>query len=152
LIDHSLSMEDRGDGRTSRERAVHEATRLIETLGMHDTVNLLLMDQGLATCFVTFSGDLAEARRFLDRLQPGFGRANVNQANAAAARLIGSQNARPEIYYISDFQRKKWADADFSGLPAAARLYFVDVGPVNRDNRAILDAKPAQTQVLAGDT
>jgi len=152
VLDHSLSMEDRGDGPSSRERAVHEATRLLESLDAKDTVNLLLMDQSLATCFVTFTGDFGEARRFLSRLPPGFGRADVNQANAAAARLIGHQFSRPEVYYLSDFQRKNWANADFSAIPIAARLYFVDVGPANRDNLAILDARPSQTQVLAGDT
>ena len=37
-------------------------------------------------------------------------------------------------------------------LPPAAKLFFVDVGPTRRDNRAILDAQPSQTEMLAGDT
>ena len=31
-------------------------------------------------------------------------------------------------------------------------MFFVDVGPAHRDNRAILDARPSQTEMLAGDT
>ena len=44
LIDHSLSMEDKGDGPTSRERAAHEATKLIDSLSANDSVNVLLME------------------------------------------------------------------------------------------------------------
>jgi hypothetical protein len=152
VLDHSVSMEHRGDGPASRERAVHEASKLMDSLGAQDTVNILLMEPELASCFMTFSKDIAEGKRFLDRLKPGLGRADVNLANAAAARLIGPAAPRPEIYYISDFTRKKWASANFLMLPAAAKLFFVDVGPIRLDNHAILDARPSQTQMLAGDT
>ena len=142
VFDHSVSMEHRGDGPTSRERALHEAAKLIDSLDPDDTVNVLLMEPNPATCFVDFSKDHAEAKRFLTRLKPGLGRADVNLANAVAARLIAKTAARPEIYYISDFQRKNWANANFTALPPAAKLFFVDVGPARRDNRAILDARP----------
>ncbi len=152
VLDHSVSMEDKGDGPTSRERAIHEADKMLDSLGAEDTVNLLLLEPELTTCFMSFSKDSAEAKRFLARLKPGFGRADVNLANTVSARLFGQSSARPEIYYISDFSRKKWANADFKMLPPAAKLFFVDAGPARRDNRAILDARPARTQMLAGDT
>ena len=152
VLDHSVSMEHNGDGPTSRERAVHEAVKLIDSLGPDDSVNVLLMDPNLTTCFVSFSKDTAEAKRFLNQLKPGLGRADVNLASAAAARLFPPTAARPEIYYISDFERKKWANANFTMLPPAAKLFFVDVGPMRRDNRAILDARPSQAEMLAGDT
>src|SRR5580658_4708948 len=152
VLDHSVSMEHKGDGPTSRERAVHEADKLLDSLRPEDTVNILLMEPDLSTCFMSFSKDTAEAKRFLGKLKPGFGRADVNLANAVAARLIGSSAPRPEIYYISDFARKKWANANFQMLPPAAKLFFVEAGPARRDNRAILDARPAQAQMLAGDT
>jgi len=152
VIDHSLSMEHKGDGPTSRERAVHEALNLIDSLRSEDSVNVLLMEPRLSTCFVSFSQDAAEAKRFVNQLKPGFGLADVNLANATVARLVPTTAARPEIYYLSDFERKKWANANFSTLPAAAKLFFVDVGPTHRDNRAIVSAKPSQTEMLAGDT
>ncbi|HTA31644.1 MAG TPA: BatA domain-containing protein [Candidatus Cybelea sp.] len=152
VLDHSISMEHEGDGPTSRERAIHEADKLLDSLRAEDTANILLLEPELTTCFMSFSKDTAEAKRFLARLKPGFGRADVNLANAVAARLIGSTAARPEIYYISDFARKKWANANFQMLPPAAKLFFVEAGPARRDNRAILDARPAQAQMLAGDT
>ncbi len=152
LFDHSMSMEHRGDGPTSRERAVHEAGKLIDSLGPDDTVNVLLLEPALNQCFVSFSKDTAAARQFLSRLKPGLGRADVNQANAVAARLFSPTMSRPEIYYLSDFARKKWADVNFTALPPAVKLFFVDAGSARRDNRAILDARSSQTEVLAGDT
>jgi hypothetical protein len=152
VFDHSVSMEHKGDGSTSRERAVHEATKLIDSLGPEDTLNLLLMEPNPSTCFVSFSKDTTEAKRFLNQLKPGFGRADINLANTAAARLFSQIGARPEIYYLSDFARKKWANANFTVLPPAVKLFFVDVGPTRRDNRAVLDARPSQTEMLAGDT
>jgi hypothetical protein len=152
VLDRSASMEHKGDGPTSRERAVHEANKLLESLGPDDVANVLLMDSSPTTCFVDFSGDIAEARRFVARLKPGLGRADVNQANASAARLLSKTDARSEVYYISDFQRKNWANVNFTSLPANAKLFFVDAGPARRDNRAIVEAKISQNYVLAGDT
>ena len=152
VLDHSLSMEHKGDGPASRERAVYEAGKLVDSLGTNDTVNILLMEPNSSSCFVSFSKDTSGAKRFLGQLKPGFGRADVNLANATAARLFAQPGTRPEIYYISDFERKKWADVSFAMLPPAVKLFFVDVGPAHRDNRAILDARPSQTEMLAGDT
>jgi len=152
VLDHSLSMEHKGDGPASRERAMHEAAKLIDSLSADDLVNILLLEAAPSTCFVDFSKDHAEAKRFLSRLKPGLGRGDVNLATGLAARLISKIASRPEVYFISDFQRKNWANANFTALPPAAKLFFVDVGPTRRDNRAILDARLAQTQILAGDT
>jgi hypothetical protein len=152
VIDHSASMEHRGDGRSSRERAVYEAGRLLDSLDARDAVNILLMDAAPSTCFVEFSKDYSEARRFLTRIAPGYSRWEVNAANTFAARLIPRTAQRPEIYYLSDFQRKNWANADFTPIPPAAKLFFVDTGPQRRENRAILSARWPQAQVLAGDT
>lgn len=152
LLDHSLSMEHKGDGPSSRERAVHEAISLLGTLGADDLVNIVLIEQPPASCFVDFSKNHAEAKRFLQSLKPGLTRGDVNPANALAARLLAKAKTRVEIYYLSDFQRKNWANVDFTALPANARLFFVDVGPRKRDNRALLDVRVNQAQILAGET
>lgn len=152
VLDHSLSMEHRGDGSTSRERAVHEAISQLGTLGADDAVNIVLLEQHPTSCFVDFSKNHAEAKRFLQALKPGLTRGDVNQANALAARLLSKRQTRIEVYYFSDFQRKNWANADFTALPPGARLFFVDAGPRRRDNRAVLEARPSETEVLAGDT
>jgi len=152
VLDHSLSMEHRGDGPTSRERATHEARQLLESLAPQDAMNILLVDQRPSACFTEFSKDSWEAKRFLERVKPGLGRADVNLANSMAARLLSQEAGAKEVYYVSDFQRKNWADVDFTILPPGTRLFFVNVGASRRNNRAILEARLADAPVLAGDT
>ena len=101
----------------------------MDSLGAQDTVNILLMDPDLTTCFVTFSKDIAEAKRFLNQLKPGLGRADVNLANAAAARLIGPTARRGRKSITSPILRGRSGPTRISQmLPPAARLFFVDVG------------------------
>ena len=124
-------MEHKGDGPTSRERAVHEATQLIDSLGADDSVNVLLMEPNPATCFVEFlSGSMPRRSSFSESSNRVWARADVNLANAPRRAAATKTMSRPEVYYISDFQRKNWANANFTALPPAAKLFFVDVGPI----------------------
>src|SRR4051794_19000357 len=152
LIDHSMSMEYAGAGVNSRERAQEEARRILGGLGPGDVANVMLVGPAPQACFVHFSEQTAEARRFVDTIKPGLARADFTQANAAAARLLASVKQGGEIYFISDFQRKTWSNVDFSPLPATARIFFVDVGAEVRKNRGITSVTVNQAQVLAGDT
>ena len=152
MIDHSLSMEQRGGGVSARQRANGEADRILNTLGPDDAVNVMLVGQGPVTCFNEFSKNHAEARRFLEAAKPGLTRADFSLANSAAARLFAKATPRMEAYYLSDFQRKGWSAVDFTPLPAKARIFFVDAAPQARENHAILGAAINQAQVLAGDT
>ena len=152
IIDHSLSMEHKGGGVGSRQRAESEADKILATLGADDTVNVIAAGQSPKSCFFEFSRNHADAKRFVAEMKAGFTRADFSQANALAARLLAQSVGSPEIYYLSDFQRRNWANVDFTALPPAARMFFVDCAPPNRDNRAILGASISQAQVLAGDT
>ena len=152
VVDHSLSMEHKGGGVSSRQRAETEADKILATLGADDTVNIVTVDQAAKSCFFELSRNHNEAKRFVAAMKPGLGRADFTQANKLAARLLAKDASRPEIYYLSDFQRRNWAHVDFTALPPQARLFFVDVAPPKPDNRAILGASINQSQVLAGDT
>ncbi len=152
IVDHSLSMEHKGGGLSSRQRAENEADKILATLATEDSVDIVTAGQASQSCFFELSRHHAEARQFLSALKPGFTRANFTQANGVAARLLAQSSSRPEIYYLSDFQRSNWANVDFTALPPTARLFFVDCGPPQRDNRAILGATVSQAQILAGDT
>ncbi len=151
-LDHSLSMEYRGDAMLLRKRAVFEGEKILDHLGPDDFVNIILVEQSPRACFVDFSNNHAAARHFLETLGPGLSRADFNQANAAATRRFGQGRSRPELYYISDFQRKNWANVDFSALPPDVRVFFVDVTSGPRENRAILGASVNQARILAGET
>jgi hypothetical protein len=152
VLDHSLSMEHRGGGLSSRQRAENEADKILATLGAEDSVNIITAGQVPQSCFFELSRNHAEAKHFLAAVKPGFTRADFSQANAVVARLLAQNSSRPEIYYLSDFQRRNWANVDFTALPPSARLFFVDCAPPHPENRAILGATLSQSQVLAGDT
>lgn len=152
VIDHSLSMEHKGGGVSSRQRAESEADKILTTLGADDTVNVILAGQAPKACFVEPSRNHAEAKRFVAQMKPGLARADFTQATALASRMLGKTPQRAEIYYLSDFQRRNWANVDFTPVPPQARLFFVDVAPAQRGNRAILGATINQSQILAGDT
>lgn len=152
VLDHSLSMEHKGGGVSSRQRAETEADKILATLGSDDTVNVITAGQAAKSCFFELSRNHNEAKRFVTELKAGLARADFTQANKLAARLLAKDASRPEIYYLSDFQRRNWANVDFTSLPPHARLFFVDVAPPKPDNRAILGASINQSQVLAGDT
>ena len=152
IVDHSLSMEHKGGGLSSRQRAENEADKILATLAAEDSVDIVTAGQASQTAFFELSRHHAEARQFLSAIKPGFSRANFTQANGVAARLLAQSSSRPEIYYLSNFQRRNWANVDFTALPPTARLFFVDCGPPQRDNRAILGATVSQAQILAGDT
>ena len=152
MLDRSLSMEHLDGGVSARQRAIAEAGKILGTLGPDDAVNIVLAAQTPVACFNESSKNHGEARRFLDALKPGFGRADFSLANATAARLLTKATPRTEIYYLSDFQRKTWAAVDFTPLPAQARIFFVDAAPGSRGNHAVLGAGINQAQVLAGDT
>jgi hypothetical protein len=151
-VDHSLSMEYRGDAMLLRKKAVLEAEKILDNLGSDDLVNIISVEQSPRTCFVDFSNNRAEARRFLEALGVGLSRADFNQATVTAVRRFGEGRTKPELYYISDFQRKNWANVDFSSLPPNVRVFFVDVSSGPRENHAILDASVKQSRILAGET
>jgi len=151
IIDHSLSMEYRAGGIGCRQRAENEADKIIATLGPNDLVNVIVAGQTPKACFFELSPRLDEARHFAMGIAPGLGRADFSQANALAVRMAKA-GRRLEIYYLSDFQRRSWANVDFTALPPDSRTFFVDCAPPNRGNHAILGATISQSQVIAGDT
>jgi hypothetical protein len=152
IVDHSLGMEHKGGGMSSRQRAENEAEKILATLGAEDTLNIITAGQAAQTCFFELSRNQAEARQFLSSIKPGLTRADFSQANTVAARLLAQTTSRPEVYYLSNFQRRNWANVDFTALPAMARMFFVDCAGPTHDNRGILHATLNQAQVLAGDT
>lgn len=152
LVDHSLSMEYQEAGVTGRRRAVIEAEKILATLSAEDEVNVLAVGAAPASCFEGFAANVPEARRFLAGLPASATRADFTAANLAAARLLTRGEGRAEVYYLSDFQRRNWAQVDFQSVADRGRLFFVDVAPVTpAANRGILEVALGQARVLAGD-
>jgi hypothetical protein len=151
LVDHSLSMEYQEAGVSGRRRAVIEAEKILATLSSEDEVNVLAVGATPHACFEGFAANVPEARRFLAALPAAATRADYTAANLAAARLLARGEGRAEIYYVSDFQRRTWAQVEFQPVAERARIYFVDVGSAAAANRGILGVALGQARVLAGD-
>lgn len=147
-----MSMEAKVQGLTARQRAVYEASKVIEGLRPQDQVNVLLVEQTPTSCFPEFSKNHAEVLRFLRQLGPGLTHGDLAQANALASRLLAGHRTATEVYFFSDFQRKTWANAALQSIPSGARLFFVDTSGGLRQNRGILEARLAQGSILAGDS
>ena len=152
LFDHSLSMEHLAGGVRARRRGIAEARKIVDALDAGDLVNVVAVDHKMPTCFIDLSTNHREANRFIEALGAGASEADFTKANAEATRLLkGNTNSvAGEIYYVSDFQRKNWANVDFSMIPPQVRLFFVDVAKGDRANRGILNATIDQSQLLTG--
>lgn len=151
LVDHSLSMEYQEAGVTARRRAIIEAEKILATLSAEDEVNVIAVGASPSICFDNFAANLPEARRFLSALPAAATRADYTAANLAASRLLARGEGRAELYYLSDFQRRNWAQVDFQSVAEKARLFFVDVASASPSNHGILSVALGQARALAGD-
>lgn len=151
LFDHSLSMEARDGGVSAHKRGVIEAEKIINTLAPDDVVNTVAVERDPSPCFPDLTGNQGEVLGFLHHLTPGLGAADFNKAVAAAGEMLGKEGAGSrEVYVISDFQRSGWTTVDLTPLPESVRVFFVNVAPNLRQNRAVIGARFDAGATLAG--
>ncbi|MCF7731841.1 MAG: BatA domain-containing protein [Akkermansiaceae bacterium] len=151
LVDHSLSMTCAEDGTTARTKARAEVKRLLDSLGPDDRFNLIRVDHAPAPAFPGFSTHREAALDFLDRSPAPLTPADFRAANHLAAELGSVAGGPLEIYYFSDFQRRDWADVNFTALPAGFRLFFISAtADPQRPNRAIESLELGPGAVIAG--
>lgn len=154
VVDRSYSLEHREGTRTSAARnALVEAGKILSTLGGRDRANAILAGAHPEPLLPEFTSTHDRVRTSLAALPPSFEHADIRKAIALAASLLGGKkSAGVEIYFLSDFQRSNWADADFTVFPEAARLFFVDTaGDGERENTALLSLEPSSTRVSVRD-
>ena len=109
LLDASMSMTLRVEGRTNFERAVEEARTVVDACLPGDAVCLLLAGPVPRPVVATPTADRREIRAALERLQPIGGSMGVLEAlNAAAAALAEGNNASKKIVLITDGQNVGW--------------------------------------------
>ncbi len=151
LVDHSLSMGYLENGTTAASRARAEVKRLLDSLGADDQFNLIRVDQSPAAAFTSFSTNANAALAFLDDSPPPLTSADFRAANLLASDLAKNLKSAPDVYYLSDFQRRNWADVSFTALPAGSRLFFVaTTDDPARPNRAIVSLGLGQGAVIKG--
>ncbi|MBK1833072.1 vWA domain-containing protein [Roseibacillus ishigakijimensis] len=150
-IDRSLSMAHRDGNFSTWKRTRSECERLLASLDPLDKVNLVMVGRTPETAFSQFSHNVAAARQFLAEQEPQPVEANFKAANSQLTRLAEQAEGPVEIYYLSDFQRKNWANIHFETLPPQARLLFIpttDDG--ERANQAILSASLGEEAPVRG--
>ncbi|GHC40615.1 BatA domain-containing protein [Roseibacillus persicicus] len=139
-IDQSLSMAHQDGNFSTWKRTVTETDKLLSSLDPLDKVNLVMVGRTPETAFAQFSHNTAAARKFLDQQKPLPVEADFKSANSLIAQLADKANGPVEVYYLSDFQRKNWANIHFEKLPAQARLFFIPTtDDAQRANQAILE-------------
>lgn len=151
LVDHSLSMGYLENGTTAASRARAEAKRLLDSLGADDQFNIIRVDNSPIAAFTSFSTNSKAALAFLDDSPPPLTAADFRSANLLVSELSKELKTPPDVYYLSDFQRRTWADVNFSTLPAGSRLFFVaTTDEPARPNRAIVSLGLGQGAVIKG--
>ncbi len=151
MVDHSLSMNFSESGTTARSRARAEVERLLDSLGADDRFQLIRVDHAPVAAFSGFTNRSEAALDFLDHSPPPLTSADFRAANHLAAEMARDAESAPDIYYFSDFQRRDWADVDFSMLPKDSRLLFVSAtDEAKRGNRSISLLELGQGAVISG--
>ena len=151
VIDQSLSMAHQDGNFSTWKRTLTETDKLINSLDPLDKVNIVMVGRTPESAFSQFSHNTAAARQFISKKQPLPVEADFKTANSLVSLLSGKANGPVEIYYLSDFQRKNWANIHFENLPTEARLFFIPTtDDSQRANQAILEVALVDRQPIRG--
>ncbi|MFN0129956.1 MAG: BatA domain-containing protein [Verrucomicrobiales bacterium] len=154
VLDRSLSLEHQaGSDVPASRQAVIEAGKILGTLGPNDAANIVVAGLQPRTLQPAFSPQTDALRTAMAVLPPATERAALAPAVGLAANLLQTGAGRPELYFISDFQRSNWADIDLRALPESTRGFFVDAArAAPRHNTALLEVTTAATTVSPGES
>ncbi len=109
LIDASLSMSVKIEGKTNFQRAIAEARAVVAACEPGDSVSLFLAGPVPRPIIATPTADREEIARALERLAPMGGTMGVLEAlNVAAASLAEGDNAAEKVVLITDGQNVGW--------------------------------------------
>ena len=150
VLDNSLSMSYTGGAISSRQRALTEIEKLIDSVSNEDNINLVVAEKELKSCFDKPSANHSELLAYARGLSKSLTSGDIGRA----ARLANKQlkdTKNSEIYLISDFQRSSWGKVDLSFIKES-RLFYINVAPDIHDNRAITGIKIHEAVILAGST
>ncbi|MDP0492598.1 MAG: BatA domain-containing protein [Verrucomicrobiota bacterium JB023] len=151
VIDQSLSMAHLDGNFSTWKRTLSETDKLLSSLDPLDKVNLVMAGRLPKTAFAQFSHNVAAARTYLAKQKPQPVEADFKTANNLIAQLSGKADGPVEVYYLSDFQRKNWANIHFDSLPQDTRLFFIPTtDDTQRANQAVLEVSLAERQPVRG--
>lgn len=148
ILDTSLSMQYRSQGKSRLDEAKAQARRVVQELP--EGSEIVVLDSGAPQ--TTASLDVPTAIARLESLELLATPRVLNEALAAAYRTLAkSQQERREVYIFSDVASSSWNLADSSTLAEQAGLtdrilsvYLIDVGVDEPENVAITGAALSQ--------
>jgi hypothetical protein len=159
ILDASLSMEHRSDGRSAYERGIEVAARLFRAADPRRGARAALIRAGLHAERLA-AGDPAAGLAALETLGPaGYGGADLDGALTIALRSAEEfrLDAPPRVTVLTDLQAHAW-DFAHGSPPALERLAqaaipveIVDVGAELRANLAVTALRLPSTRLLLGE-
>lgn len=159
IVDTSASMAHTTDGRSRFQRAIDEATRIVESARVGDAFNLLRI--GVAEPFTVIrrpAYDVADVKGEIARLQCTDERGRVLDVLEEVPSLLADDSdvVRREVYLLTDLQATNWplespAELErvrecLAAIGDQARLTVIDVGEADAENAAVIDVRGAVRQ------
>ncbi len=137
LFDNSASMNRQVADGNLFEIARKSTGQLLATFGESDEVVLISLDRTDQDKQTAVFGSSAIAAERLQRLQVGYGEADLESAlDAAVALLENAASLNKEIYIVSDRQRRSLPDKNLLA-ETDARVYLLDLPVEENDNCSI---------------
>lgn len=153
LLDDSLSMGYQGNP-SPFDTARAKAIEILDSLTKGDTVNLWFLTQSKPV-LPHFSENLSPLETELRNAQPTEAAARVPSVLQSVREFLHRESARgPQIYVLSDFQRRNWAGVQPEMLAFDGQVVLIDTVDKQATNCAVTDirlrpARPAVTENVA---
>ncbi len=153
VVDKSLSTRYQQGDQTTFDRIQSVAGSIINSLGEGDVVSVLGMSDIVEPVIEEPTSDLAQARRIVERMNPGWGGSDVRGTLEAVADLLertADEKPRKDVYLVTDMQASGWGEKDqppsdelaaaLEKIGRSAGLFVVDKGPAVRhpENLAVV--------------
>jgi hypothetical protein len=137
ILDRSASMSARDSGGLRWERALAEARARLARLQPGDTAALI--EAGSPAQVLLPLSPPAEVLRRLERIEPGFGAADLGDALGQADSLLagGTSAETNEVWVASDLQRNSCVSVPLHPLRRDAALRTLAVGDGSAPNAAV---------------
>ncbi|MGY8642344.1 MAG: BatA domain-containing protein [Verrucomicrobiales bacterium] len=156
VLDRSLSLEFQSGARSSAAKNARiEIGKILDTLNGDDDINVVLAGSDAVPLLPNFTSNHTQIASQIATLPPSYETVNVGKGIALAESLLLSGKERPEspeVYFISDFQRRNWEIASFENFPRGTRVFFINAtDETERSNTAFVRVEPSATHVASGD-
>lgn len=155
VLDVSVSATQETGGSSQFDAMRASAARLLEGLRSGtDVADVVLAGDRSTLLFPRLTPNVTALQEQLRSLKPGFARADLPRALAAAGELLSNFGGQKRIVILSDMQRTNWQDGDQNRLselfPPGAQITVIEPEGTPPDNIALSNPRTAPPQPLVG--